>query len=374
MRSGAGHSRARRLLFLAVPYAVFALALAAAEAAVRLTRPYVSPLDFFVTAPEQQAQFKDARHLRVFEGDPLLFWRLKPGLRDVVWDQTPVTTNAQGLRYDHDLRPRAAGAFRMLCVGDSVTFGFRVPLVFLKRPQDRDPRWRPYPARMEDELRAANPGRPVEVVPLAVPGYSSHQGLAWLRRDLPVYRPDLVVLLFGWNDVSLRARPDEVTMPTDAAQVIGREVVSRSQLLVRTWRLVHANWRKAAQPYGRGVPRVDAARFVANHLRMAELARAQGAAVVVVGPIFRDAEEHPDEAARMSEYRAALRAAMKAQGVPYLEVPELTECAWPGNKPLFLEHIHPNHAGHRMLADALLRFMEERGLLGGLKAGAEAAP
>ena len=373
MPTAAGPSRARRLLFLAVPYAVFALALAAAEAAVRLTRPHVAPLDFFVTAPEQQAQFQDARHLRIFEGDPLLFWRLAPGLRGVVWDQTPVTTNARGLRYDHDVLPRGPGSFRIVCAGDSVTFGFRVPLVFLKRPQDSDPHWRPFPARMEDALRAANPGQVVEVIPLAVPGYSTHQGLAWLTRDLPLYRPDVLVLLYGWNDISLRARPDEVTMPTGAAQVMGREVVSSSQLLVRAWRLVHAHWREAAKPYGRGVPRVDRERFVANHLRMAELARAQGAAVVVVGPVFRDGEEHPDEAARMSEYRAALRAAMKAQGVPYLEVPELTECAWPGNQPLFLEHIHPNHAGHRVLAQALLRFLGQRGLLHGLQAGAAGA-
>jgi lysophospholipase L1-like esterase len=370
MRTAAAPSRVRRLLFLTVPYAVFALALAAAEAAVRLTRPYVAPLDFFVTAPEQRAQFEDARHLRIFEGDPLLFWRLKPGLRGVVWDQTPVTTNAQGLRYDHDVLPRVPGSFRIVCAGDSVTFGFRVPLVFLKRPQDRDPRWRPYPARMEDALRAANPGRVVEVIPLAVPGYSTHQGLAWLTRDLARYRPDVLVLLYGWNDISLRARPDEVTMPASALQVIARDVVSRSQLLVRTWRFVHASGRGAAQAAGSGVPRVDRARFVANHLRMAELARAQGAAVVVVGPIFRDAVEHPDEAARMTEYRAALREAMTERGLPYLEVPELTEGAWPGNEPLFLEHIHPNHAGHRVLAQALLRFLGERGLLRGLQAGA----
>src|SRR6185295_641364 len=158
-------SPARRALFLLVPYAVFALALGGVEAAVRATRPRLLPLDFFVTAPEQQAQFTDARRLRIFEGDPLLFWRLAPSLRDVIWDQTPVTTNAQGLRYDHDVGAKAPGAFRILCFGDSVTFGFRVPLVFLKRPQDRDPSWLPYPARLEKRLRAANAGRTIEVIP-----------------------------------------------------------------------------------------------------------------------------------------------------------------------------------------------------------------
>jgi lysophospholipase L1-like esterase len=365
-------SPARHLLFLAVPYAAFALVLAGVEAAARATLPHVAPLDFFVTSPEQQAQMRDARRLRIFEGDPLLFWRLAPHLREVVWDQTPVTTNAQRLRYDRDLGPKPAGGFRILCVGDSVTFGFRVPLVFLKRPQDRDPAWRPYPARLESALRAANPGRAVEVVPLAVPGYSSHQGRAWLARDAGLYAPDLVVLLFGWNDISLRARPDEQAMSTAAAQVLARDIVSRSQALVHTWRKLHA---PAVPRAGAGgpdaVPRVSRERFVENHLRMAAIARATGAKVAVVGPVFRDAVEFPDEAARMGEYRAALRAALPSQGIPYLEVPELTEAGWPANQKLFLEHIHPSHAGHRVLAHALLTFLAAQGLLGGLSPPAE---
>jgi lysophospholipase L1-like esterase len=365
-------SPARRVLFLLVPYAAFALVLGGVEAAVRATRPSLLPLDFFVTAPEQQAQMADARRLRIFEGDPLLSWRLAPGLRDVVWDQTPVTTNAQGLRYDHDVGARRPGLFRVLCVGDSVTFGFRVPLVFLKRPQDRDPAWRPYPARMEAALRAANPGREVEVIPLAVPGYSTHQGRAWLERDLGAYAPDLVILLFGWNDVSLRARSDRDSMPTGALPVMARDVVSRSQALMYAWRWLHAPSASA----GAGavqVARVAPSAFVENHLRMAALARERGAAVAVVGPVFRDAVEHPDEAARMRQYRLVLREAMAAHGIPYLEVPELTEAGWPGNERLFLEHIHPNHAGHRELARALLSFLSARGLLRGLAVPAEAS-
>ncbi|HET8644842.1 MAG TPA: SGNH/GDSL hydrolase family protein, partial [Vicinamibacteria bacterium] len=372
MRTAEGGSRARRLLFRAAPTVALLLALAAVEAAVRVARPPLSALDLFVTAPEQQAQFLDARRVRVFEGDPLLFWRLKPGLREVIWDQTPVTTNAQGLRYDRDLGPKRPGGVRVLCAGDSVTFGFRVPLVFLKRPGERHPAWRPYPARLEAALRAANPGREIEVVPLAVPGYSTHQGLAWLRRDLGRYDPDLVVLLFGWNDISLRGRADAEAMSTAAAQVAARQLLSRSQLLMRAWRWARAG--RAAPAAGPVVPRVSVQEFVANHVRMAGLARAHGAEVVVLGPVFRDSAEHPGEAERMGAYRTALRDAMAAHSLPYLEVPELTEAGWPGNEALFLEHIHPNHAGHRVLAAALLRFLHQRRLLRALTVPPDPAP
>jgi lysophospholipase L1-like esterase len=358
----------RRGLFLLAPYAAFVLALAAVEGAVRLLAAPVTPLDFFVTAPEQQAQLHDARRQRIFEGDPLLFWRLAPGLRDVVWDQTPVTTNAQGLRYERDVGEKPRGGVRILCVGDSVTFGFRVPLVFLKRPQERHPAWLPYPARMEKALREANPGRAVEVIPLAVPGYSTHQGLAWLRRDVRRYRPDVVTLLFGWNDVSLRGQADETSMKADALNVLARGIVSRSQALMRASRLLHAPAGPAGPGAAAAVPRVSLARFVANHREMVRLSRGAGAAVAVIGPVFRDPVEHPEEAARMAAYRDALREAVRADGVPYLEVPELTEASWPRNEALFLEHIHPNHAGHRVLAGSLLSFLAARSLMAGLSA------
>jgi lysophospholipase L1-like esterase len=43
-------------------------------------------------------------------------------------------------------------------------------------------------------------GKGAEVLTAAVPGYSSHQGLAWLRLQLLAARPDVAVVYFGWND------------------------------------------------------------------------------------------------------------------------------------------------------------------------------
>lgn len=355
---------ARKALFLAVPYAAFALLLALVELSVRALSATLDPLEAFVSAP-QRAQFDDARAVRIFEFDPLLFWRLKPGLRDVVWEHTPVTTSADRLRYDRPLGRKPAGTFRVLCAGDSVTFGFGVPPVALKRPQERHPDWLPYPARLEKALAAANPGRAIEVAPLAVPGYSTHQGLAWMRRDLAALRPDLVTVLYGWNDIGLRAQPDADAMKTDGWSVFSRALLARSQALLRLWFALHARGGAAAP--ARGVPRVDRDGYVANVRAMTEVARAAGAAVVVIGPVYRDRVEYPPEGDWIAERRAALRAAMEPLGVPYLEVPELTEASWPGNQPLFLEHIHPNQKGHRLLAERLLAFLFERRLLRDLR-------
>jgi len=354
----------RRSIFLAVPFVAFFAVLALVEVTVRLTLPHVSSLDLFVTAPQQQAQSVDRAHFRIYEGDPLLFWRPMPNLRGVVWDATRVTTNAQGLRYDHDVGRKPAGTFRIVCLGDSVTFGFRVPRVYLRRPRE-NPEWAPYPALLERWLRAANTGRSIEVLPLATPGYSSHQGLAWLRRDIDWLRPDVVTACFGWNDMDLADRGDAEAMKGDWLSVTRRRLLSRSQALIHASRWL-ASRRAPSHPVPETARRVPQERFVANLLEVARLARSRGAAAVLIGPVYRDRVSHPPEGDVIAAYRDALRAAARQNGVPYLEVPDLMEDAHPANARLFEEHIHPNHRGQRVLALALLRFLRDQGLLAGL--------
>jgi lysophospholipase L1-like esterase len=363
-------SRTRRIAFLATPFIAFACLLGAIELAVRVRWP-VSSLEVFVRQPALQDDFEDREQVGIFEGDPRLGWRLKPNLEQVMWDFTLVSTNAQGLRHPRPLGRKPRGARRIVCLGDSVTFGFRVPVVFPEHPLAYSRDALPYPMLLERALRAANPGRDPEVVDMAVPGYSSHQGLAWLRRDLALLEPDLVTLCFGWNDICLRPPPDAEALPQGALDIGSRSLLARSQLLLRLslW-LRHARPPAAAPPEAAVPPRVALDDYVANVLQMAEEARRHGAAVVVIGPVYRDAVSSPAEASRMTSYRDALRVAAGAQGLPYLEVPELTERGAPANAALFGELIHPNDQGHRLLAQRLLRFLASHGLLMDLREGA----
>ena len=361
----------RRTIALLAPPLLFAAALLCGELAVRRTQPPLSTLQFFVTAPKQQATFVDRDQVSIFEGDPLLLWRLRPNLAGVVWDGTLVSTNDEGLRYPRPVGPKPRGALRILCVGDSVTFGYRVPRVYHRRESDLG--LLPYPALLEEALRSANPGRQVEVLPLAVPGYSSHQGLAWLRRDIARLAPDLVTICFGWNDIDRRPRTDAESMPTDRVHVMSRDLVGRSQALMRLVGWLRAPPARLSESSA-GVMRVPRPQYVANVLEMARLARAHGAWVVVLAPIYRDPIAHPPEGDDIAGHREALRAATTTAAVPFLEVPELTEKAAPENHYLFEEHIHPNHRGHRLLAARLLAFLGEGGPLGGWATPRLAAP
>ena len=144
---------------------------------------------------------------RVYEPDPLLLWRLKPSslLDFPELGFRGVRTNSLGLRGPEIPPERKPGEFRVLCLGDSVTFGMGLP---------EGETW-------PDQLRAhlgSSPEfseGPVTVQSGAVPGWSSIQGL-WLYDRVADFRPDVVVFWFGLNDSKLAwGAPDRHQRRTD---------------------------------------------------------------------------------------------------------------------------------------------------------------
>jgi lysophospholipase L1-like esterase len=369
----------RRLAYLSIIYLSFLLLLLAVEVGTRLTMPHVSSLDLFVVTSQQKAQVADAKQSGIFEGDPLLLWRLKPNLDHAVWDYTVLSTNSDHLRSEQSrgsLQAKQPGAIRIVCLGDSVTFGFRVPVVWPDKPTEYDPEWLPYPMLLEKQLRAANPGRNIEVITMAVPGYTSHQGLAWLQRDLNSLNPDLLTVSFGWNDASLSDVPDREAIRTNWSAVGVRWLIANSQAFAHATRWLRA--REAAKakvqtetqtqpPKGvRPVARVSQQEYLDNMLAIEHLARERGTPVIVIAAPYRDHSPEAPEADLMLQYRVALGSTMRQRGIPFLELRELTEDAYPSNEGWFGERIHPNHMGHRLLASELLKLIESKRMLGDL--------
>jgi lysophospholipase L1-like esterase len=134
--------------------------------------------------------------------DPDLLWRNAPDV-DVVrsidprpWGTQPtwrIVTGREGYR-SGDVAPKASGRLRILCEGDSVTYGFNV---------DQDDT---YPAHLAEELRDVIPGRPVDVVNAGVPGWSWIQGLKFVENEGLALQPDVVVMAHGPNDQIWQAK------------------------------------------------------------------------------------------------------------------------------------------------------------------------
>jgi lysophospholipase L1-like esterase len=361
-------ARGKWLLLLAAVLTVPAL-VGIAEIAVRLFGPHIDPLAIFVTSPQLRSDTQGASTGGMFEFDPLLCWRLKANLRGIWWDFTPVTTNAQHLRMDRDVG--AKKGIRIVVLGDSVTFGYRVPVAMdRQQPEKFDATEKTYAPLLEIALREKFSGHEIEVLPLACPGYTSGQGLAWLKRDIAALAPDIVVACFGWNDVRAAGLPDSATMPAGSAQIFVRSLIGHSQLLLN---IAESAQRRApaASAQAAPEPRSSGEEYVAHFREMEAASRAHGAWFGILLPVYRDPNtagidpEHrddpanPDEALRMAHYRAKLRDEASAGKIPVLEIAELTERSWPGNRALFGERIHPNAAGHRLMAERLATFLSE---------------
>jgi lysophospholipase L1-like esterase len=365
------HSRIplkRRLAYAAIIYLSFLLLLAAIEIGTRLTMSHVSSLDLFVVTTQQKAQVADEKHSGIFEGDPLLLWRLKPNLDHAVWDFTVLSTNSDHLRSEQSSRslgPKPPGTIRIVCLGDSVTFGYRVPVVWPDRPTEYDPDWLPYPMLLEKHLRAANPGRNIEVITMAVPGYTSHQGLAWLRHDIARLQPDLLTVSFGWNDASSSDVPDRDAIRTNWYAVGVRWLIDHSQAFAHATRWLRAREalkRQAESKTGpqtrpRPVARVSQQEYLDNMLAIVDLAGQRRTATIIIAAPYRDHSSEAPEADLMLQYRVALGSTMRQRGVPFLEIRELTEEAYPANEGWFGERIHPNHMGHRLIASELVKLI-----------------
>src|SRR6266576_4956622 len=218
---------------------------------------------------------------------------------------------------------------------------------------------------LEKELRAANPNKQIEVVTMAVPGYTSHQGLAWLQREMDSLKPDLLIISFGWNDASLSDVPDNEAIKTNWRAVTVRWLVDNSQTFAHA-----THWLRARQPSSakvvRPAPRVDEQDYLNNMMAMAQLGKDKKAAVIILAAPYRDKVTNPAEAALMQRYRAGLRSVSNQNGSPYLELPELTEAAYPLNQGWFGELIHPNDMGHKLITLELLKLLAQTHALGDL--------
>ena len=117
----------------------------------------------------------------------------KPDL-DVSIGSFRVRTNAHGCRGPDLLVPKPDDVFRILLLGDSVTFGWGVEdeVTFARR--------------LETEWNAGGHATRLEVVNTALPKYDTNQEAATLRELGLSLQPDLVLLFYVTNDLAEPSR------------------------------------------------------------------------------------------------------------------------------------------------------------------------
>ncbi len=358
-------TRRRKFLFCVIIFLLFIALAGIVETTVRLTTSYIPAIKFYISG-DTHADTEGGKE--VFEGDALLGWKLKTRLDKVWWDFTTFSTNGQHVRYDREIKRKRADTFRIVCFGDSVTFGYRIPLTRRNNKKKYDKSAFPFPKIMENSLLSLYKERDVEVIPFAVPGYTSYQGLAWFKDTIGWLKPDVVIVNYGYNDTNYIAQEYKTSFPVNWYNVFARWLVARSQTAIHlsSWySSLFSSTKQEKKPTLK--PAVSSGDYVNNILDIAKLAIENRAKVVVLGQVYRKPFPNSKRVVLMGENRKLLAKACFGNSVPYLEIEELTEKSYPNNKHFFSENIHPSKTGHKLMADRLLTFLTKTGMLSELK-------
>jgi lysophospholipase L1-like esterase len=108
-----------------------------------------------------------------------------------------ISLNSEGFRDNEFPATKPSSVFRIVCLGDSWTFGANVG------QQDA------YPQELQALLKQEFPQVRFEVFNLGVLGYSSYQGLQLFKSKVNELAPDLVVIAFAMNDSNIAGWRDK---------------------------------------------------------------------------------------------------------------------------------------------------------------------
>lgn len=321
----------QRLLAVALALLLLVALLGLLEAALRLTGNGAPPLP---------SPFADDEALGA-EGsgalpDRELFYRLRPESQFLGYYRI----NALGYRGPPVAAGRAPGALRIVCTGDSSTFGLGVP---------EERAW-PFVLGRLLEFTLGDL-RPVEVIDAGVPGYTSLQNRVQIERDLLPLRPDLLIWMpMGHNDdsrVAGRTDSEALAFRRSLGFTLARTALG-SALGLRVDAATPADTGATtdAPSAGPGLrPRVPLPEFEANLRAVAESCRAAGVPLMlVVGPHDATALEHrPNEKAAEELVLRVAKELNLAFSDPRKDLAALLP------RPLYGDTVHPNADGQAVI-------------------------
>ena len=131
------------------------------------------------------------RDLIRLSADSRMIYELKPDLQGVIFEGRRVSTNQRGFITPESQIPKPEGTIRVVGLGDSVMFGWKMP------------EGKGYLAVLERQLEQQQPHREWEFVNMAVPGYNTVMEVAALEEKALDLKPDLVIVGLTRNDLGL---------------------------------------------------------------------------------------------------------------------------------------------------------------------------
>lgn len=299
------------------------------------------------------------------------------------WDGTWYSTNSKGLRGPEVPEEKAPGEVRVVCVGDSCTFG--------KGVAEEDC----YPRQLEQILsEELGSGRTATVVNCGVNGYSGPDYATMLAKiGLPL-KPDVVVVGYNLNDFpNVLKKIDEVTTKQAPVRTAVKKVVGgqrnldrlNESALFRFTRALYYDWKRAkawedaerfASESAEQLQSLKRASDKANdeeHMQKLEEQIAGikqlvegGGAKLALFLFPYESQVYLEEYDRTPIER--LRQICAGLDVPFVDLAEeFRRVAYESDPPremfVFGDRYHPRPVGYRIVAENVVRVLRESGWL-----------
>jgi len=174
------------LLYASFSILILLSTLLAGEMAVRIAYPLVSNYDL--------EMWRYAAYGKAASGIPAMSHKHKPGVYFKNLYGVEVKINSKGLRdYEYSYK-KPDNCYRILALGDSITFGWGVPFE------------KAYAKLLENKLNAAAKGTKYQIINCGVGNYQLSDELAFLKYEGLKYNPDMVILGYFVDDAKINAK------------------------------------------------------------------------------------------------------------------------------------------------------------------------
>jgi lysophospholipase L1-like esterase len=287
---------------------------------------------------------------RFFQRDHYLFWKFRPNqiIKSDFFVEGEYRICSSGLRNQEFSREKPDGVFRIICLGNSNTFGWK--------QAEKDA----YPQRLQ-ELCGRNPsGLKIEVINAGITGYSSYQGKLFLKNYILKLKPDLVLVNYGWNDLlpaKFGIEDKDQKMPPqwilDIQNILSRTTLY--QILKSFWvgRFSHRQEKRA------GVPRVSLQNFQSNLIEIGEICKQNRVSVLfLTNPIAylgpgKTSRVHPVN----QSYNNIIRMLARDQRYEVLDIAASFLNREDSYDNGTIDYIHYNSSGHILIARAIYEYL-----------------
>ena len=325
---------------------------------------------------------------QLFMSDPATGHRLRPGASTrytTAEFSTTIVINAQGVRDDEPIGPKARDERRVVVLGDSIVFAVQVA------------QRQTFCEQLEQRLNARRDGRRYRVINAGVQGYGPAEIVRFFETVVAGFEPDLVLVsTFVANDaVEAFDRTWRLGDTRGVGEQAREEAENRLRRVVRRSMVLQIARQRAdqvleqfetrqpapdrrllsyAKPLRADIARgFDLAREAIARLA-AEVARRDGRTALVQVPArFQlDQAESQRMEAEVARFGYELRidgaserfaAAYAPLGLPMLDLLEAFRASPHPTRMFFERTVHLTPEGHQVAADALMRFIDRQSLL-----------